>query len=112
MIEGPKQTGDWPDRALDCEEAIEPAFIAIADRLQAAGLSPDETARQLVEATADRSHWAAPMLRDIAEQAQAAGWHRLEVANGIVSLAHNYRLAVEANAETDRQIRRAWGEPD
>ena len=43
MIDAPRHDGDWPDRALDCVMAMEDAFIAIADQLLAAVLSPEET---------------------------------------------------------------------
>jgi hypothetical protein len=38
MIDASKYDGDWPDRTLDREMAMEDAFLAIAERFQAAGL--------------------------------------------------------------------------
>jgi len=90
---------------------MEDAFIAIADRLQAGGMTPQQVAAELIEAAAQPNHPFAIDLRQLAAWTIAAGWHSGEVARGIVSLAENYRLAVEANRETERQIRRAWGEP-
>jgi len=91
---------------------MEDAFIAVADRLQAGGMTPEQAAEGLIEATANPGHPFAHDLRQIAAWAKHAGWRKTEIGNGIVSLAENYKLAVEANRETERDIKRAWREPD
>lgn len=38
MISGPRREGDYPDREVDCQEAMEPGFQAIVDcMLEAVG---------------------------------------------------------------------------
>ena len=75
-------------------------------------LSPEQAAAELIEAAANPTHPFAFELRQIAAWAKHAGWRKAEVGNGIVSLAENYKLAVEANRETERYIRQAWREPN
>lgn len=43
----------------------------------------------------------------IMDAAARAGWHQAEIAAAVVSLAVNYLLKLEANAETERQISEA-----
>ena len=43
-------------------------------------------------------------LTAIMDRAAEAGWHQAEVAAAVTSLARNYILRLEANAETERQI--------
>lgn len=112
MIKAPRHDGDWPDRALECEEAMEDAFLRIADCLQLGGMSPEQAAGELIQAAASMQHPFAADLRQLAALAISKGWRKHEVARGIVSLAENYKLAVEANRETERVIKRAWREPD
>ena len=91
---------------------MEDAFIRIADCLQLGGMSPEQAADELLEAAASVQHPFAADLRLLASSAISKGWRKYEVARGIVSLAANYKLAVRANRETERAIRRAWGETD
>lgn len=91
---------------------MEDAFIAIADSLQAGGMTPEQAADELIEAAANPGHPFAYKLRQIAAWAKHAGWRKAEVGNGIVSLAENFKLAVEANRETERDIRHAWRESE
>ena len=69
-------------------------------------------AGELIQAAASMQHPFAADLRQLAALAISKGWRKHEVARGIVSLAENYKLAVEANRETERVIKRAWREPD
>lgn len=91
---------------------MEHAFIRIADCLQLGGMSPEQAADELIEAAASVQHPFAADLRQLAALAISKGWRKHEVARGIVSLAENYKLAVEANRKTERDIGRAWQEPD
>jgi len=91
---------------------MEDAFIRLADCLQLGGMSPEQAASELIAAAASVQHPFAADLRQLAALAISKGWRKLEVARGIVSLADNYKLAVEANRETEREIRRAWRELD
>ena len=90
---------------------MEAAFVAVADRLQAGGMTPEQAADEMIAASADAGHAFAADLRGIVVQAVSAGWREIDAARGIVSLAENHRMAVDANRQTEREIRRAWGEP-
>jgi len=46
-IDGPRRKGSYPDRDIDCEEALESEFSVLAERAEAAGWSVNEIARAL-----------------------------------------------------------------
>lgn len=47
MISKPRCTGYYPDREVDCQEAMEPGFQAIIDCMIEAGWSGEEAKRAL-----------------------------------------------------------------
>jgi len=47
MISRPRRADEYPDRAIDCQDAMEPGFQAIVDCLLEAGWSRGETLRSL-----------------------------------------------------------------
>ncbi|TPJ77199.1 hypothetical protein [Mesorhizobium sp. B2-6-2] len=47
MISGPRREGDYPDREVDCQEAMEPGFQAIVDCMLEAGWARGEVMRAL-----------------------------------------------------------------
>ncbi|TPO05158.1 hypothetical protein [Mesorhizobium sp. B1-1-5] len=47
MISGPSREGDYPDREVDCQEAMEPGFQAIVDCMLGAGRARGEVLRSL-----------------------------------------------------------------
>ncbi|WP_245340632.1 hypothetical protein [Mesorhizobium sp. WSM4313] len=47
MISGPRREGDYPDREVDCQEAVEPGFQAIVDCMLEAGGARGEVLRSL-----------------------------------------------------------------
>jgi len=47
MIFQPRQADEYPDRAIDCQEAMEPGFQAIVDCMLEAGWSRGEVLRSL-----------------------------------------------------------------
>lgn len=47
MISRPREPNDYPDRVIDCQEAMEPGFQAIVDCMLEAGWSRGETLRSL-----------------------------------------------------------------
>ncbi|TPI64263.1 hypothetical protein FJ420_17140 [Mesorhizobium sp. B3-1-3] len=47
MISGPRREGDYPDRKVDCQEAMEPGFQAIVDCMIEAGWTRGEVVRSL-----------------------------------------------------------------
>lgn len=46
-------------------------------------------------------------MTSIMDAAAGAGWHQAEITAAVVSLAVNYALRLEANAETERLISEA-----
>ena len=48
IIDPPKRPTDHPDRGLECEEAMEPAFQELARQAQQAGWYADEIAAALL----------------------------------------------------------------
>ncbi|AZO04601.1 hypothetical protein [Mesorhizobium sp. M2A.F.Ca.ET.043.02.1.1] len=47
MISKPRRTGDYPDREIDCQEAMEPGFQAIIDCMIEADWDREEVKRAL-----------------------------------------------------------------
>ena len=47
MIEQPRRRSDYPDRQVDCQQAMEPGFQAIVDCMTGAGWTREETKRAL-----------------------------------------------------------------
>lgn len=47
MITGPRREGDYPDREVDCQEAMEPGFQAVVDCMLEAGWARGEVMRSL-----------------------------------------------------------------
>ena len=47
MISQPRRAGDYPDREVDCQQAMEPGFQAIIDCMIEAGWKRDEVKRSL-----------------------------------------------------------------
>ena len=47
MISRPREADEYPDRAIDCREAMEPGFQAIIDCMLEAGWTRRETLRSL-----------------------------------------------------------------
>ncbi|MEI9405214.1 hypothetical protein [Mesorhizobium argentiipisi] len=47
MISAPRHDRDYPDREIDCQEAMEPGFQAIGDCMREAGWQRGEVVRSL-----------------------------------------------------------------
>ncbi|PAQ09805.1 MULTISPECIES: hypothetical protein [Mesorhizobium] len=47
MINSPRRQDDYPDREIDCQEAMEPGFQAIVDCMLEAGWARGEIMRSL-----------------------------------------------------------------
>jgi hypothetical protein len=47
LINKPRHAGDYPDRAVDCQEAMEPGFQAIIECMVEAGWTREEAKRAL-----------------------------------------------------------------
>lgn len=46
-IDPPRRQETYPDRLIDCEEALEPVFIEMMELAFASGWGPDETRKAL-----------------------------------------------------------------
>lgn len=77
---GPKQSGDYPDRDIDCQEAV---AQGIADLIEQATLSGTSEA----DAAAALAGKSTPGIPDLIADAKAAGWHEMETANAIKVVA-------------------------
>lgn len=77
---GPKQSGDYPDRDIDCQEAV---AQGIADLIEQAVLSGTSEA----DAAAALAGKSTPGIPELIEEAKAAGWHEMETANAIKIVA-------------------------
>ncbi len=73
---GPKQAGKYPDRNLDCQEAVS---MGISDLIEQATLSGSSEA----DAAAAIADTGVPGIRDLIDDAVAAGWSAAEAANAI-----------------------------
>ncbi|TCQ78015.1 hypothetical protein EDF68_10889 [Ochrobactrum sp. BH3] len=73
---GPKQVGPYPDREIDCQEAVSQS---IADLIEQATLS----GASVSDAAAAISDTAIPGIRDLIDDAVDAGWSAEETASAI-----------------------------
>lgn len=89
MIKGPRQNGNYPDRWIDCQHALEPLFLDLIQANPAPFI--------------DLSQMAGPIF----EAAYEAGWTVDDVAKAIADLAVNHELSRAANHETAAAIARA-----
>jgi hypothetical protein len=89
MIKGPAKNGDYPDRWLDCQHALEPLFLELVE----------ETATPYI----DLSHMADPIFR----AGEEAGWTVDDIATAISELAVNYQLGRSGNQSRDAAIAKA-----
>lgn len=46
-IDPPRNQGDYPDRSIDCQQAMEPAFQLLMADMYATGWGPEETRKAL-----------------------------------------------------------------
>lgn len=79
-MQGPRREGDYPDRGIDCQEAMSQG---IADLIEQATLSGTSEA----DAAAAISDTAIPGIRDLIDDAVAAGWTPEEAASAIKVVA-------------------------
>jgi hypothetical protein len=89
MIKGPAKQGDYPDRSIDCQHALEPLFLELVE----AAMTP----------YIDLSHMAGPIFR----AGEEVGWSVDDIATAISELAVNYQLGQGVNRSTDAAIARA-----
>jgi hypothetical protein len=76
ILKKPRQDGMYRDRDIDCQEALEKDFAAIADRHPTI----------VVDAAGGTM---APILTELAKRAERAGWSLEEIEVAISELAQN-----------------------
>jgi hypothetical protein len=69
MIDSPINPSDHPDRIIDCEMAAEHEFLALVERIEAAGWTSDETAAALLLLAQHFQTW-----RKVTAAAEARMW--------------------------------------
>ena len=77
---GPKQSSFYPDRDVDCQEAV---AQGIADLIEQANLSGTSEA----DAAAALAGKSTPGIPDLIADAKSAGWHEMETANAVKAVA-------------------------
>lgn len=85
---GPRQNGDYPDRYIDCQEAVSQG---ITDLIEQATLSGGSEA----EAAAALSGTDIPGIRDLINDAVDAGWAADEAARAVAEVAKGMQIGYE-----------------
>ena len=75
-MQGPKQPGDYPDRDVDCQEAVAQGIADLIEQAALSGSSEQDAAAAIADT-------AVPGIRDLIDDAVAAGWQEAETANAI-----------------------------
>ncbi len=82
---GPKQAGFYPDRDVDCQEAVAQGIAELIEQAVLSGSSEEDAAAAL----SGKSTSGVP---DLIADAKAAGWHEMETANAIKVVAAGLAL--------------------
>lgn len=77
---GPKQAADYPDRDIDCQEAVSQAVAELIEQASISG-------RASADAAAEIADTGVPGVREIIDAASEAGWSREETENAIKEVA-------------------------
>lgn len=95
MTDAPKHAGDYPDRAIDCEMAIEPHLLRIVDDLAAVGMSRHGAAQRVADTIERPEHddLVAEEIASIVTWAVSAGWGASEISAALCSLGPNVARA-------------------
>ncbi|MDH7787625.1 hypothetical protein QBD01_003652 [Ochrobactrum sp. 19YEA23] len=84
---GPKQPGDYPDREIDCQEAVSQGIAELVERAVVSG------ARD-AEVTAAIARTKVIGVPELIQDAVAAGWSEEEAATAIRIVAENMHRGV------------------
>lgn len=82
---GPRQEGEYPDRDLDCQEAVSQGIADLIEQATLSGDSEDEAAAAL-------SGKDIPGVRDLIDEALSAGWSAEEAARAVVEVAKGMQV--------------------
>lgn len=84
---GPKQVGDYPDRDIDCQEAVSQGIADLVDRAVISGGTEAEVTAALAGARVIG-------VRELIQDAVDAGWSEDEAATAIRIVAENMHRGV------------------
>lgn len=79
---GPKQVGDYPDREIDCQEAVSQGIAELVEREVVTGATEAEVTAALAGAQVIG-------VRELIQDAVDAGWSEEEAATAIRIVAEN-----------------------
>jgi len=82
---GPRKEGDYPDRDIDCQEAVSHGISDLIERATLSGGSEAETAAAL-------SGTDIPGIRDLINDAVEAGWSADEAARAVAEVAKGLKV--------------------
>jgi len=83
MVMGPRQTGEYAERWIDCQRALEPLFLALI--------------REQITPFIDLTLISGPIF----EAAEAAGWQIKDVAAAVEELAVSHELNLSTRQGAD-----------
>ncbi|WP_408913789.1 hypothetical protein [Brucella pseudogrignonensis] len=75
-MQSPKQEGLYPDRELDCQEAMSHGIADLIEQATVSGTSEADAAAAIADT-------AIPGIRDLIDDAVASGWSPEEAASAI-----------------------------
>ncbi len=75
-MNGPRKPGDYPDRDIDCQEAVAQGIADLIEQATLSGSSEQDAAAAIADT-------AVPGIRDLIDDAVASGWSAEETANAI-----------------------------
>lgn len=84
---GPKQPGDYPDRDIDCQEAVSQGIAELVDRAVVSGATEAEVTAALAGARVIG-------VRELIQDAVQAGWTEEEAATAIRIVSENMHRGV------------------
>lgn len=82
---GPRKEGDYPDRDIDCQEAVS---LGISDLIEQATLSGGSEA----EAAAALTGKEVPGIRNLIDDAVEAGWSADDAARAVAEVAKGMQI--------------------
>jgi len=82
---GPKQSGEYPDRDIDCQEAVSQGISDLIEQATLSGGSETEAAAALSGADV-------PGIRDLINDAVQAGWSPDEAARAVAEVAKGMQI--------------------
>ncbi|MBA8862721.1 hypothetical protein FHW19_004472 [Ochrobactrum anthropi] len=79
-MQGPKQKGNYPDRDIDCQEAVAQGISDLIEQAVLSGSSETDAAAAIADT-------GIPGIRELIDDAVAAGWSAEETASAIKTVS-------------------------